>query len=124
MLSFEDTDDKQMPPWEDGSFLQGLGFAGNNITENNSFLNIVTGADRCIAESRVQGVVNTLNYHVDCSDNRASDWSKQHEGSTSAECTSFLHIVLVSYTTMEQRIRSVNHSLLALRLIQVKQELV
>jgi hypothetical protein len=77
----------------DNSFLQDLGLAGNNIMENNSFFNSITGADRCSAESCVQGVVSTPNYLVDCSENRASDCSKQHESPTSAECTSFFHCV-------------------------------
>lgn len=42
----------------DNSFLQDLGVAGNNITEN-------TGAQRYSMESCVQGVEKTLNCHAE-----------------------------------------------------------
>lgn len=73
----------------DNNSLQDLGLAGN-ITDKNSFF---TGADTCSVESCVKRAVNKLNYHVECSDNNADDWPKQHESSTSDECTSFLHCV-------------------------------
>jgi hypothetical protein len=57
--------------------------------ENNTVLNIVTGAEEYSTERCVEEVVNTLDYRGECYDNRAINREKQHESPTSAERTAF-----------------------------------
>lgn len=65
-------------------FLEELGLAGNNIV-----FNIVAGAKKRPTERCVEEVVNTLDYHCECSDSRASNRGKQHESPTFSEHTPF-----------------------------------
>eukprot|EP01018_Ginkgo_biloba_P028501 Gb_06807 [translate_table: standard] len=69
--------------------LKELGLAGNNIVENNSTANIFNGADRSATARCIEETMIAHNYHGECSENRASDRSNQHESPTSVSSQRF-----------------------------------